>query len=76
MIGEAQSCRSLAAVIENKGIVRALEVYSGPAVLPGDDHIIQRITTDREIDAAVVNPNDIVAVTLGKIDRGIAYTLK
>src|SRR5438093_3326432 len=67
MIGEAQSCRS----IENKGIARALEVYGGPAELLGDGNIIQRITTDREIDAAVVDPNDIVAVTLGKIDRGI-----
>src|SRR3954452_15106060 len=69
VIGEAQSCRS----IESKGIVRALEVYSGPAELLGDDNIIQRITTDREIDAvaAVVDPNEIVAVTLGKIDRGI-----
>ena len=37
LIGEAQSCRSIAAVIENKGIVRAIEVYSGPAVLLGDD---------------------------------------
>ena len=73
MIGEAQSCRSIAAVIENKGIVRAFEVYGGPAVLLGDDNIIQRITTDREINAAaaVVDPNDIVAVALGKIDRGI-----
>src|SRR5947207_2180487 len=69
VIGEAQSCRS----IENKGIVGALEVYSGPAELLGDDNIIQRITADREIDAAaaVVDPNDIVAVALGKIDRGI-----
>ena len=69
VIGETQSCRS----IESKGIVRALEVYSGPAELLGDDNIIQRITTDREIDAvaAVVDPNEIVAVTLGKIDRGI-----
>ena len=45
-------------------------------VLPellGDDNIIQRITTDREIDAvaAVVDPNEIVAVTLGKIDRRV-----
>jgi hypothetical protein len=29
VIGEAQSCRSIAAVIENKGIVRALEVHNG-----------------------------------------------
>src|SRR4051812_182382 len=43
VIGEAQSCRS----IESKGIVRALEVYCGPAELLGDDNIIQRITTDR-----------------------------
>src|SRR5437016_11381934 len=73
MIDEAQSCRSIAAVIENKGIVRAFEVYGGPAVLLGDDNIIQRITTDREINAAaaVVDPNDIVAVALGNIDRGI-----
>jgi hypothetical protein len=36
--------------------------------------IIQRITTDREIDAAaaVVDPNDIVAIPLGKIDRGLS----
>jgi hypothetical protein len=62
MVGETQSCRS----IESKGIVRALEVYSGPAELLGDDNIIQRITTDREIDAvaAVVDPNEIVAVLL------------
>jgi hypothetical protein len=42
-------------------------------VLLGDDSIIQRITADREINAvaAVVDPNDIVAVTLGKIGRGI-----
>src|SRR5258705_5626279 len=55
VIGEAQSCRS----IESKGIVRALEVYCGPAELLGDDNIIQRITTDRQINtaAAVVDPN-------------------
>ena len=52
VIGEAQSCRSIAAVIENKGIVRALEFYSGPAVLLGD--IILRIATDREINAVAV----------------------
>jgi hypothetical protein len=42
-------------------------------VLLGDDNIVLRITADREINAvaAVVDPNDIVAVTLGKIDRGI-----
>ena len=51
MIAEAQSGRSIAAEIENKGIVRAFEVYSGPTELPGDDDIIQRITADREIDA-------------------------
>src|SRR6266850_3454320 len=70
VIGEAQSCRSIAAVIENKGIARALEAYSGPAGLLGDDNIILRITADREINAvaAVVGPNDIAAVTLGKID--------
>ena len=51
MIAEAQSGRSIAAEIENKGIVRALEVYSGPAELLSDDDIIQRITTDREINA-------------------------
>jgi hypothetical protein len=73
VIGEAQSCRSIAAEIENKGIARALEVYSGPAVLLGDDNIILRITAGREINAvaAVVDPHDIVAVTPGKIDRGV-----
>ncbi|MEH2515117.1 hypothetical protein V1279_000690 [Bradyrhizobium sp. AZCC 1610] len=46
VIGEAQSCRSIAAEIENKGIVRALEAYSGPAVLLGDDNIILRLATE------------------------------
>jgi hypothetical protein len=48
---------------------RALEVYSGPAVLLGDDNIVLRITADREINAvaAVVDPNDIVAVALAKL---------
>jgi hypothetical protein len=38
-------------------------------VLLGDDSIIQRITADREINAvaAVVDPNDIVAVALAKL---------
>ncbi|KRR08384.1 hypothetical protein CQ12_20450 [Bradyrhizobium jicamae] len=51
VIAEAQSRRSITTVIENERIVRALEVYSGPAELLGDDNIIQRITTDREINA-------------------------
>jgi hypothetical protein len=39
----------------------------------GDDNIVLRITADRAINAvaAVVDPNDIVAVTFGKIDRGV-----
>ncbi|WP_247517738.1 hypothetical protein [Bradyrhizobium sp. 190] len=60
-------------MIENKGIVGAFEVHNGLTVRPGDGNIVLRIATDREIDAvaAVVDLNDIVAVTLGKIDRGI-----
>ena len=55
MTGEAQSYRSIAAEIESDGIVRALEAYSGPAELLGDDNIVLRITTDREIDAATAD---------------------
>jgi hypothetical protein len=74
VIGKAQSCRSIAAVIENKGIARALEAYSGPAGLLGDDNIILRITADREINA-------VAAVTLGALpsfprSTKAPYTLK
>jgi hypothetical protein len=52
VIGEAQSCRSIAAEIENEGIVRTLEAHSGPAGLLGDDNIILRIATDPQLETS------------------------